>query len=51
MAETWRPVYGFGADFYEVSNLGRVRSVVTRKGIAKGTILKGTIAVGSCQIR
>lgn len=44
MKEDWKPIEGYEG-FYEVSNLGRVRSLprVTRSNILKGTILKPNI--------
>lgn len=42
IAETWRPVFG-SEDLYEVSDLGRVRRIVSRTCANAGNILKNTL--------
>jgi DNA-binding transcriptional regulator YiaG len=50
-SEEWLPVVGY-EDYYEVSNLGRVRTLKKRKGVQAGYILgKHQIPQGYCYVK
>lgn len=47
--EIWKPIPGH-EEYYEVSNLGRVRRIQSAKGTQVGKILKGSFSGGYAQV-